>query len=106
MGPRRQQASQFPGLFVIPRPLHRLAAAGQVRLELYARAPAGPLLQLLEGLLGRFAAVNARRPEKDHGVLDVLRLEATERLEILGENAKRACLFALQKRRVEVGERL
>src|SRR6185503_9164713 len=56
--------------------------------------------------LGCFAAVNARRPEKDYGVLDVLHLEAIERFEILGENAKRPRFFAFQKRRVEVGERL
>jgi hypothetical protein len=61
-----------------------------VRLELGARASSDTSLQLLERLLGRFAAVNARRAEENNGVLDVLRLEATERLEVFGENAKRA----------------
>jgi hypothetical protein len=37
-------------------------------------------------------------PKKDHGVLDVLRLEATERFEILGENTKRTRLLRFPER--------
>ena len=69
--------------------VHRLAALPDAPLE-RARAPARRLL----------AAVNPRRPEEHDGVLDVLRLEAAERFEILGENAKRACLLAFEELRV------
>jgi hypothetical protein len=42
-------------------------------------------------------AVHARRSEEDDRVLDVLVLEAAQRLEILGEDPDRARLVALQE---------
>ena len=58
--------------------VHRLAAGPEAALERRQR------------LLGVLAAVNPRRAEEDDRVLDVLRLEAPKRLEILGENPQRA----------------
>ena len=69
-------------------------------------ASAGAPLETFERLLRGFAAVNPRRAEEDDGVLDVLRLEAAERLEILGQDPERARFFALEKLRIEVRERL
>ena len=51
-------------------------------------------------------AVNARRAEEDHRVLDVLRLESAQRFEILGEDTKRASFLALEKLLVPVSKRL
>ena len=52
------------------------------------------------------AAVNARGPEKDHGVLDVLQLEAALRLQVLGEDADRTGILAFQERVIQVSLRL
>jgi len=52
--------------------------------------------------LRAFAAVDSRRPEKDHGVLDLLLFEAAERLEVLGQNANRTRVPAFEKRLVQV----
>ena len=60
----------------------------------------------LERLLGVLAAVDARRAEEHDGVLDVLRLEAAQRLEILGEDPERARFFGFEKLGIEIRERL
>jgi hypothetical protein len=52
--------------------------------------------------LRAFAAVDSRRPEEDHRVLDLLLLEAAERLEVLGQNANGTCVTAFEKRLVQV----
>jgi hypothetical protein len=64
------------------------------------------LLQGCQRLLRTLAASRACRSEEDDRVLDVLRAEAAERLEILGENPDRPRLLALEEFRHEIGQRL
>ena len=51
-------------------------------------------------------AVDARRAEKDDGVLNIFLTESPQRVEILGENAERASVGTVEKRLVVVRERL
>src|SRR5262245_26726930 len=51
----------------------------------------------LERLACLLWTVDPRRAEEDDGVLNVLRLESPQRFQVLGENAQRARLFALEK---------
>jgi hypothetical protein len=50
--------------------------------------------------------VDAGRAKKDNGVLDVLRPEPPEWLEILRQDSQRARFFAFEKFGVEIRERL
>jgi hypothetical protein len=59
-----------------------------------------------ERALGVHPAVDARRSEKDDGVLDVLGLEPTKGLQVLGEDADRARLVAFEKLEAVVRQRL
>ncbi len=61
---------------------------------------------VLECPLGALAAVNARRAEEDDRVLDVLLAEAAQRLEVLGNDANRAGLLALEEIAHQVRQRL
>src|SRR5690242_8441512 len=101
--PLRQLVRDGPGVFVVAGPFDRLAAATQ-RLGKLARALTVALAQALQRA-GRFlAAVHARGSEEDDGVLDVLLLQAAERLEVFRENADRARIVALEELRIHVGE--
>ncbi len=76
-------------------------------LVAFGRGPgAEPALETLERLLRVLAAVDARRAEEHDGVLDVLRLEAAQRLEVLGQDADRPGFFALEELGILVGKRL
>ena len=55
---------------------------------------------------GALAAAGARGAEEDHGVLDVLRPEAPERLEVLGQDADRPRVIAREELRHQVGQGL
>ena len=56
--------------------------------------------------LGALAAVDAGRSEEHDRVLNLLILEAAQRLEILGEDANRPRLGAFEELRVQVRQRL
>ena len=84
--PLGDQTREFPRLLVITGPLDGFAATGQVRVTLGADPGAKSALETLERFFGALTAVDARGPEEDDGVLDVLLLETTERLEILSED--------------------
>ena len=47
--------------------------------------------------------MQASRPHKDDGVLDVITLEAVERLQILRQDAQGARILALQETRILIG---
>ena len=66
----------------------------------------GSAVVTLERFARLFGAVDARRAEEHHRVLDVFGLEPAQRLQILGEDAKRARFFALEKLFVPVSKRL
>ena len=104
--PLGDQPRQLARLLVIAGPLHRLAPTRQVRVAARPGPRAEAAFEPLERLFGAFTAVDARRAEEDHGVLDVLRLESTERFEILGEDAERAGFFAVEEFRIGVRQRL
>jgi hypothetical protein len=104
--PLREHARQLARFLVVARPLDRAAALARRSRRRRGCADAVHLHQLVERVLRRLAAVNARRPEEHDGVLDVLELEATLRLEVFGEDADGACIFALQKGVIEVSLRL
>ena len=65
-----------------------------------------PALEALERLLRVLAAVDARGAEEHDGVLDVLRLEPAQRLEVLRQDADGSGLFALEELGILVGVRL
>ncbi len=104
--PGGQHAGELARLLVVARPLDRLASARQVRLDVGVGFHAVAAHQVTERLFRVLAAVDAGRAEEHDGVLDVLRLEPAQRLEVLGEDSQRPGFFAFEKRRVEVGERL
>src|SRR6185295_20073246 len=81
-GPGGEQAGQLARLLVVARPFHRLAAAAQFELVFLFRAVLAARPQRLQRPLGAIAAVDARRSEEDDGVLDLLFLEAAQRLEV------------------------
>src|SRR5437762_744774 len=104
--PRREQPRQLTRLLVVPGPLERLAALAQLhRVEVlgpdFAARPQG-----LQRPLCALAAIHARRTEKDDRVLNLLFLEATERLEIFSDDADGTGVVAVEKLRVLVRERL
>src|SRR4030095_11241976 len=105
--PLREHPRQHARVFVVARPLHRFATALEVRIRL------GPCasrlktpLEAFERLTRLLGAVNASGAEEDYRVLDVLRLESAQWLEILGEDTKRSRFFALEKLLVPVSKRL
>ena len=63
-------------------------------------------IRLRQRRFGVLAAVNARRAEEHDGVLDVLRAEAAQRLEILGQDADRPGFFAVEEFTIEIRKRL
>src|SRR5205823_5332940 len=104
--PRREQPRQLARLLVVPGPLERLAALAQLqRVEVlgpdFAARP-----QRLQRPLCALAAVHASRAKEDDGVLNLLLLEATERLEIFSDDADGTGVVAVEKLRVLVRERL
>ena len=62
--------------------------------------------QPLERLFGPLAAVDARGAEEHDSVLDVLRLEAAERFQILGQNSQRAGFVAFEELGIQIRKRL
>src|SRR5207244_11726570 len=60
----------------------------------------------LQRTLGALAAVDARRSEEDDGVLDLLILEAPQRLEVLREDPDRPGLGAVEELGVQIRHRL
>src|SRR5262249_41491216 len=69
--PSRQLEGQFARVFVVARPLERLAATLQRRGELRCLAVV-TFLQTIQRTCRPYAAVHARGPEEHHRVLDVL----------------------------------
>src|SRR5262245_12246358 len=100
--PLCQEARELARVFVVARPLEGTLAAPQMYVGVRVRPTNELPAQPLERLGSMLAAVYARRPEEDDGVLNVFALEASERLQILGEDAERPRLFAVEKRRVEI----
>ena len=74
---------------------HWLRFLGRIRYQLLGAV-----------LFGVLAAVDTRRTEEDDRVLDVLRAEAAQRLQIFGEDAKGAGFFAFEKVGVLICKRL
>jgi hypothetical protein len=58
--------------------------------------------QLVERSLRVLAAVNARRSEEYDCILDVLGLEPAQRLQVLGQDADRTGVLALEKGGIEI----
>ena len=102
-----QQARQLARVLVVARPLDAPCATSAARASIVLVGVAhAARLQRLQRALGPLAAVDARRPEEHDRVLDLLVLEAAQRLEVLGQDADRPRLVALEKLRVQVRERL
>src|SRR5947209_18032457 len=104
--PRREQPRELARFLVVPGPLERLAALPQLdRVQVlgpdFAARP-----QRLQRPLCALAAVHASRAKEDDGVLNLLLLEATERLEILSDDADGTGVVAVEKVWVLVRERL
>src|SRR5262249_54809259 len=103
--PLRQLVRKLAGVFVVSRPFERLAASLQRRRMLRGLRMV-PALKALERALGLNAAVDARGAEKDDGVLDVLRFQPPQRLQVLRDDPDRTRVVALQERGIHVRERL
>src|SRR5262245_1248590 len=74
---------------------------------IFRRCPRSePPLQPLERAFGVLTAVDARRAEEDHGVLNVLRLEPFPAFEILRQDPDRPCFCAFQELVIEIRKRL
>ena len=114
--PLGQQMGQAPGVLVVARHRHgapgprqrqalRLGRPGGGRRPGRAPAAGAALEQLLlepaEGVVGLLAAADPGRAEEHDRVLDVLRLEAAQRLQVLGHDADRPGFIALEKGGVE-----
>src|SRR5438874_10270410 len=93
-GPGRQEPGKLARLFVIAGPLDGLLRLVELRHVLLVGVPLAPRLERVQRALGPLAAVDARRPEEDHRVLNLLLLEPSERLEIFRQDAYRARLVA------------
>ena len=79
------------------RPFDGLARSFELGCVVLVRAVDAPGAQRRERAERAIAGIDARRPEKDHRVLDLLSAEAFERLEILGENPDGPRLIAVEK---------
>src|SRR5438132_1019179 len=104
--PARQPARHFARVLVEAGPFDARARPRELGLVLrvvFADAARSQRFQRAFGALARF---DARRSEKDDRVLDFLVLEAAERFEIFRQNPKGAALFALEKLRIQICERL
>src|SRR4029434_2731902 len=95
--PLCQQPGELARLLVVARPLDRLAPADEMLVGVPAALPHHLPHQGLERRLRLLAAVDARGSEKNDSVLDALRLEAAQRLEVLGEDADRTRLVAVEE---------
>ena len=104
--PFGQQPRQLARVLVEARPLDRLARSVQFRLIVLVGVLHAAGAERAERARRPLAAVDPRRPEKHHRVLNLLFLEAAQRLEVLGEDAERPGLGALEKLRIQVGQRL
>ena len=104
--PRREQPRQLARVLVVARPLDRLARSHELGLELRVGVPHAAGAQRLQRALRALAAVHAGRSEKDHGVLDLLLLEAPQRFQVFGENADRPRFGAFEKLLIQIRERL
>ena len=88
-------------------PSRRACASARARPEIARRVRCTPRARSVASApLGALARVDARRPEEHDGVLNLLVLEAPERLEVLGQNPDRPPFRAFEKLRIEVRERL
>ena len=68
-------------LLVVLRPFDRLAALRGALSGMFVGVAFAARPQRRQRALRALAAVDSRRPEEDHGVLDLLLFEAAERLE-------------------------
>jgi hypothetical protein len=91
--PFGQSPSQLARILVVARHRQPLVRALQVALALFGGVHFG------FGLLARW---QARRAHENDGVVDLVAVEATSRLEILGKQAQRPCIAAGQKRFLEI----
>src|SRR5262249_26272005 len=104
--PRRQHPRELARFLVVARPLERLAALPQLALIVLVGVAHAARPQRLQRALRAFAAVDARRSEEDDGVLNLLILEAPQRLEVLRQDADRPGLGALEELQVQIRHQL
>src|SRR5215470_15629840 len=90
--PLGEQARELARFLVVARPFDRALALGQLGLILLVGIALAARTQRAQRALGPLAAVDARRSEEHHRVLNLLFFEAAQRLEILRENPDRTCL--------------
>ena len=94
-----QQPGELARVLVVARPLDRLPRLGQLGLVLLVGVADAARLERRQRALGALAAVDAGRSEEHDGVLNLLVLEAPQRLEILRQDADRPAFGALEKLR-------
>src|SRR5262249_58502831 len=82
LAPLREPPGDRARVFVVARPFERLARALE-RGGVLRSAAVVPLAETRDGARRVLPAVHARGPEEHDGVLDVLLLEASQRLEVL-----------------------
>ena len=99
--PLGQAASQFAGRLVVCRHAQIVFGAHQLR----PRGIATLCHNLGQSFLGLVAGQGARRAEENNGIFDFVVFEAGVRLDVLGEDAQRPSVRAVQKVEVLVGPR-
>ena len=104
--PTRQTARHFTCVLVVFRPFDVPPRSSELGLILRVGVADAARAQRLERTLGALARIDASRTKEHDGVLNLLGLEAPQRLEIFGQDAKRPSVFTLEKLRVQVRQRL
>jgi hypothetical protein len=104
--PGGEQPRQLARLFVVARPLERLAALFQLPLVLLVGVGDAPRAQRLQRALRALAAVDACGSEEHDRVLNFLLFEAAQRLEVLRQDPDRTRFGTLEKLTVQVRHRL
>src|SRR5262249_24457065 len=104
--PGGEQAGELARVLVITRPFERFACLLQLGVEHLGCIADSSRPQRHLGAFGALPAVDPRRAEEHHRVLDLLLLESSERLEVLGEDSNGTGFLALEKFGIEICQRL